>query len=164
MRTNMRRPGTGLGFALGTNINAQTGAGSGGGVSFSTSFSDINTGIFGVDTDVRSSGSSSEAIDTTKSEELQIDEVGLLRLIDKALQGEGGLASIFGGEAGAGLFGSSGAKLQTEDLLAKIAGDLAVVTGKKVATEKGTKDITSQSETLQDSSGILDSVGSIFGF
>ena len=162
MNMNRSRPGLGLGFALGVSINNQTGVG-GGGLSFSTSFSDINTGLFGTDTSISGSSSGTEKTDVTQIEKLNIDEEGLLRLIDKSLEGIGGLASIFGGEAGAGLFGSSSAKLQTEDLLAKIAGELALITGEKVATNVGTKESTSTSSQSSESSGIIDSVGEMFG-
>ena len=217
----MRRPGLGLGIELSVGINAQTGVG--GSVSFNTSFSDINTGLFGTDTSKSGGGSTSQttaerifsdlrAIDTTKelsnvtgetsdlsktseetTEQLKIDEEGILQLIDNILSGTSGLAEIFGAEQGAGLFGSSAAKSNTEDLLAKIAGELALVTGVKttsgagttavsgtsketgdrlsitdktaseLATKTGTATGRSTLSQAQESSGILDSIGELFG-
>ena len=151
MNMNRSRPGLGLGFALGVSINNQTGADTGGGASFSFGgnlFSDFLGGS--------SEGSATQ--DGTTTEKLNIDEEGLLRLIDKSLEGVGGLASIFGGEAGAGLFGSSSAKLQTEDLLAKIAGELAQVTAEKVT------DVKSRSVQQQESGGGLGSIIDMFKF
>ena len=94
----------------------------GGSASFSTSFGDISTGLFGTDASGTTTGTGLQTIDRTLTEGLEIDEEGLLRLIDEALSGVGGLAEIFGLEAGAGLFGGSVATQQTTDLLAAIAG------------------------------------------
>ena len=165
MRTNMRRPGTGLGFALGVSINAQTGADSGDGASFNFTgnlFSDFFGG--------KSSGTSSttgrtqERSSVDQRERLDIDEAGILRLIDKALEGEGGLAEIFGQEAGSGLFSASATKKGTEDLLAKIAGELALVTGEKVVTGSAGKNINVESTTTQEqeSGGALGSITDLF--
>ena len=126
---------------------------------FSTSFGDISSGLFGTDTSVEGSGTSTEKAFSRRSEQLKIDEAGLLQLIDKALKGVGGLSEIFGQEAGAGLFDSSSAKAGTEDLLAKIAGELALVTGKKTATDMGSKDVETTSKQQQESSGIMDAIG-----
>ena len=135
------------------------GTSGGGGASFSTSFSDISTGLFGTDTSASGTGTSTQAIDRTLTEGLEIDEVGLLAMIDKALSGVGGLAEIFGLEAGAGLFGGSVATQQTTDLLAAIAGELAQVTGVTTTTETGTTTGATTEEQTSESAGILDSIG-----
>ena len=151
MNMNRSRPGLGLGFALGVSINAATGADSGSSTSFNFG-GDLFTGFFGGKT-------SAEATqEGTTTEQVNIDEEGLLRLIDRSLEGVGGLAAIFGGEAGAGLFGSSSAKLQTEDLLAKIAGELALVTGEKVTETKATE------TQATESGGALGSITDLFRF
>lgn len=146
----MRRPGIGLGFELGVNINAE-GEGGGGGT-FSTSFSDISTGLFG--TDASATGTGTERTDVTQTEQLKIDREGILALIEDALSGTSGLAEIFGQEAGAGLFGGSVARQGTESLLAKIAGELAKVTGIKTATNLGVKETVSEQES--ESEGLVD--------
>ena len=117
-----------------------TGTDSGGSFSFNTSFSDINAGLFGQDT--TTTGNSSKegtrrGTGTTlqsSSEKLNIDKIGLLKMIDDALKGVGGLTEIFSAEAKSGLFDGSTAKQGTEDLIAKIAGELAKVTGEKVTS------------------------------
>ena len=163
MNMNRNRPGLGLGFALGVSIDAATGADNSDVASFNFG-GDIFTGFFGGSSSGTAKQDGTETVDTTRTEQVNIDEEGLLRLIDKSLEGIGGLAAIFGNEVGAGLFGSSSAKSQTEDLLAKIAGELALVTGEKVATEKGTKETTSVQTQEQESGGALGSITDLFRF
>jgi hypothetical protein len=122
--------------------------GGGGWFDLNTSFSDLNVGLFGEDKEQSGTGT----VDETVTEQLQIDEAAILKLIGDVLGGTEGLAEIFGTEAAAGVFGGSPAKQGTEDLLAKIAGELAKVTGKKVATKKG----TTTTEQKAESEGLVD--------
>lgn len=149
----MRRPGTGLGFELGVNFNA-AGEGGGMGASFSTSFSDINTGLFGVDTS--QTGSGTQTSEATTIESIEVDEAGILKMIEDILGGTSGLAEIFSAGSKAGVFGSSAAKAGTEDLLAKIAGEIAKVTATKTTAQAGERATTSKTEA--ESSGIIDTV------
>jgi len=142
-------------------MSSDTGASSGGGgsVSFNTSFSDINSGLFGENGVTDATGTKTESATTSQTERLDIDRVGLLKLIDDALKGVGGLSEIFGQAAGSGLFGASASKQGTEDLLAKIAGELAKVTGVKTATTAGNKATVQDSSTTTQADGILDNLG-----
>lgn len=134
-----------------------SGASPGGfGASFNTSFSDIQSGLLGEESSGTTTGTSTEAIDSTKTEAVKIDEIGLLKMIEDALKGVSGLSEIFGAEAGAGLFGSSVAKEGTEDLIAKIAGELAKVTGVRTSTEVGTKDVASTETKTAESAGAIE--------
>lgn len=118
---------------------------------FSTSFQDISKGIFGEDRAEAGAGTRKGVA----TEQLEIDEAGILSFIEDALSSAQGLAQIFGAEQGAGLFGGSVATKETESLLAKIAGELAKVTGRKVATtdEETTSAQTAQSQGLKDQIG-----------
>lgn len=130
------------------------GLNSGASLNFNTSFSDINTGLFGQDTTTKGA----ETRDLKRTETLEIDDVALFKMLDDALSGVSGLEAIFGQEAGSGIFDSSGAKAGAGDLIAKIAGELAKVTATKVGTETG----TINTETSSESSGIIDSVLGFF--
>ena len=144
-----------------------TGADSGSSASFNTSFTDISTGLFGSSGTTSGSGSSTKTGSTTSTEEstsqLKIDEIGIMQMIDQALKGTSGIAEIFGLSAGSGLFDSSGAKQGTEDLLAKIAGELAKVTGVTTTSRAGGETVESQEDSTSSSStesdGIFDSLG-----
>jgi len=127
--------------------------------SFNTSFSDISTGLFGDDSSTAQTGTKSEQRNLTATEQLKVDKEGILRLIENILSDTGGLADIFGAEQNAGVFKGSTAKQGTENLLAKIAGELALLTGEKVSTDTGTVTGESTSSTDTSSEGILGQVG-----
>lgn len=136
----------------------------GGGLGFNTSFTDVNTGLFGNDSAGSGTEVRGESGNITKREQLQIDEEGILRLITNALSGEGGLADIFGAEKSSGIFNSSVAKQASGDLLAKISGELAKLTGVKTLVE--TRDLSTESvkQQNQESEGLLDNIGGkLFG-
>jgi len=146
----MKRFGIGLGLTLGVSLNA-AGEDSGFGIDlgFSSTFGDLSAGLFGTSSEQSGSGSgtSLETSDITTTEAIEVDEAGILKMINDILQGTGGLADIFGAEAGAGVFDSSAAKGGTEDLLAKIAGEIAKVTATKTRTQAGTKEAEQESTT-----------------
>lgn len=137
------------------------------GASFSTSFTDINTGLFGTDTTQTGTGTgtSLETSELTSREAIDVDKAGILKMIEDILTGTGGLAEIFSAEGAAGLFGSSVAKGGTEDLLAKIAGEIAKVTAVKTATQTGVKEAETESATTQEaeSPGLLSNIPIIGG-
>lgn len=155
---------------------AGTGKDSGGSpFSFSTSFTDLSSGLFGSETEQSQSGSSTksglsrEIINSRSSNKTNVDKAALLKIIDDSLKGIGGLAEIFGLEKGAGLLKSSAAKEGTEDLIAKIAGELAKVTKEEVTTDYGVKnnyiDSTEQStsKSTSESPGLVDQIfGGLF--
>jgi len=154
----MRRPGLGLGFELGVSFNSETGKDSGGGsasVGLSGSFTDLTASLFGTDT----SQTTDSAQTTTgkQTEFINIDKEGVLKMVEDALKGVGGLAEIFGLEKGAGLSSSSAAKSGTEDLLAKIAGELAKATASKTTLQGGSKESTATQSS--SSKGLFDRIG-----
>lgn len=116
--------------------------GGGGGGSFSTSFRDISEGIFGKDV------AGTEQTEGTTRETFKVDEAGVLKYIEDILSGTGGLADIFAAEGEAGIYESSVAKSGTEDLLTKIAGEIAKLTGTKVTETEGTATKAQEEEGL----------------
>lgn len=85
------------------------------------------------------SGSSKKTKDTQKvkksgrrTEQLELDQAGVDKIIQDVLGGAGGLADIFSGEQTSGIFGSSVAAQAAGDLAANLAGEIAKITGKKV--------------------------------
>jgi len=123
---------------------------------FNTSFEDINTGLFGQDSNTSGSKTGLQTTDETITSQLEVDEAGILSFINDILSGNQGLASIFSEEGGAGLYGSSGAKQGTEDLLSKIAGEIAKVTGKTTETKTGTVETDEETTGGTTGSGIVD--------
>ena len=74
----------------------------------------------------------------TKTEQLQLDQAAIDKLIQDVLGGADGLASIFGGEQSSGLYNSSTANQAAGDLTAKLVGELAKITGKTVTNMDST--------------------------
>ena len=116
------------------------------------------------------------------SERLQIDNVGIQKLLQDMLGSQQGLASIFSNEKVSGLYGSTAATQASGNLLANLAGEIAKLTAKKVSetdeeeasgTTQNTRQNTSQS-AIQNASttsnqesgsdGLLGQIGGIFGF
>lgn len=73
---------------------------------------------------------------TTSSSQLKLDEAGVQRIIEDILSGPGGLASIFQGEQTAGIFNSTVSAQAAGDLSAKLAGEIAKITGETVTSEQ----------------------------
>lgn len=136
--------------------------GAGGGFSFSTSFSDISTGLFGEDV-----AGSSNVTGTTKeggvqTERLFFNQDQLTNIVERALQG-GSLANIFTEEDVAGIFNSSVSKQAAGDVIAQITGELAKLTGERRVGVDRTVETDQATTSQQKSEGILDSVfGGIF--
>lgn len=122
-------------------------------------FESIGSGIGGIggvipgisETLFGASGSSEIARLLTKSgtvtEQLDIDEAGVQKILQDILGSEQGLAAIFSGEQASGLFGSTVAAQASGDLLAKLAGEIAKLTAKKVTTTDLKEEDVSTSET-----------------
>lgn len=81
-----------------------------------------------------------------RRERLQIDETGITKMITDVLESNQGLAQIFSGEQTAGVFNSTVATQQAGELAARIAGELAKVTGERIITE----DESQESETSRE--------------
>jgi len=98
----------------------------------------------------------------TISEQLEIDEAGVQRIIQDILGSEQGLASIFSEENIAGIYSSSVASQASGNLLANLAGEIAKLTAKKVSTrdlveeEAGTTTSEEVQTQAQEEGGLLD--------
>lgn len=66
----------------------------------------------------------------SRTEQLKLDEAAIDKIIQDVLSQAGGLKDIFAGEQTAGLFGSSVSAQAAGDLAAKLAGEIAKLTGK----------------------------------
>lgn len=99
----------------------------------------------------------SSVLDASKSitggttEQLQIDEAGIQKIIADVLGGADGLASIFAGEQTAGVFNSSVSAQAAGDLATRLAGEIAKLTAKRVTTKD--EEETQRQTTLQDETG-----------
>lgn len=96
----------------------------------------------------------------TATEQLELDQEGIDKILQDALGSVDGLASIFAGEQNAGLYDSTVAAQASGDLVANIIGELAKITGKTVTTqdEEGAESQTG------NSSGEGSGKGTNFGF
>lgn len=79
----------------------------------------------------------------TRTTQLKLDQSAIDKTVADLLSGTSGLASIFQAENAAGIFDSTGAAGAAGDLTAKIAGEIAKLTGENVTTI----DETSRTET-----------------
>jgi len=104
-------------------------------------------------------GSSSSETDRTVSttggkktvDQLQVDQAGIDKAIQDILGGTQGLGSIFSEEQVSGLYNTSVAKQETGDLMAKIAGEIAKLTGKRVTEEETDEEIADRSKQKSES-------------
>jgi hypothetical protein len=110
------------------------------------------------------------------SEQLQLEGAAILQLITDTLGSAGGLADIFAGEQSSGLFNSSVASNEAGDLVSKLVGEIAKITGKTVREEEGEEELTASasetqtidetlnSESKEEEKGALENIGDFFGF
>lgn len=105
-----------------------------------------------------------------QTEELQIEDAAVQKIIRDVLSGPDGLAAIFAGEQDSGLYNSSSANQAAGDLAAKLVGEIAKLKAKKVTTSNQEEEqITDQTQTATTSAdtkdgGVLKGVGDFFGF
>ncbi len=105
-----------------------------------------------------------------QTEELQIEDAAVQKIIRDVLSGPDGLAAIFAGEQSSGLYNSSSANQAAGDLAARLVGEIAKLKAKKVATnnqeeEQITDQTTTQtSKTKAEDGGVLKGIGDFFGF
>jgi len=104
--------------------------------------------------------------DKTRTQQLQLDDAAIERLIEDVLSGPGGLAEIFAGEQTAGIFGSTVAAQAAGDLTAKLVGELAKLTGETVTRDTGTETEDLTRAVAQTGSGFENEFGltTDFGF
>lgn len=107
-----------------------------------------------------------------QTEQLELDELAVQKIIQDVLSGSGGLAEIFGGEQVAGIFDSSVTAQASGDLAAKLVGELTKLTAKRStdSSQSGTQRVTGSQDTTsaqaqhQDNEGIFEQIGGFFGF
>lgn len=111
------------------------------------------------------SGTSTVTGSRRQTEQLEIDQAAIQKIIEDVLGGPEGLATIFAGEQNAGIFDSSVAAQASGDIAAKLVGELAKLTSKRVveAEEDTTTKFTAQSQSKEKSGGLLSSIGDFFG-
>lgn len=120
--------------------------GGSGAFNFSSSFTDLNAGLFGTNQDVSRNGSSTSKATGSQSgtniEQLDISAEGVQKILQDILGGSQGLAAIFSEDNVAGLYNSSVSKQASGDLLSKLAGEIAKLTAKKITTQ----DVTTEQD------------------
>jgi hypothetical protein len=132
-------------------------------------FASIGTGISGIGgiipglAETLFGADSSQALSalTTKSgtvtEQLDIEEAGVQKILQDILGSEQGLAAIFSEEQVSGLYGSTVAAQASGDLLTKLAGEIAKLTAKKVTTTDLKEEVTQ--ETTAEKEGLIPKFG-----
>lgn len=98
-------------------------------------------------TDTRESGRESIVGAKTGSSQLVLEDEAVAQIIRDVLSGAGGLASIFAGEQTAGIFDSSVAASASGDLVAKLVGEIAKLTGETVTSGDFTQDTAFSKES-----------------
>lgn len=112
--------------------------------------------IFGGSTAIKGTGTKAGTV----TEQLEIDEAGVQKILSDILGSEQGLANIFSEEQVSGLFSSSVSKQAAGDLLTNLAGEIAKLTAKKTTTT----DLETTEGQKTEEAGLLKTVGSLFGF
>ncbi len=98
------------------------------------------------------------------TEQLILEPLAIQQIIRDVLGGADGLAAIFAGEQNAGIFNSSVAANEAGALAARLAGEIAKLTGKTVGTTdiktKATQKVNQESltKTKSKKEGILDQI------
>jgi len=123
-------------------------SGFGGGVSDITS---ALGAIFGTS----ASQTQTAGVKGTVTEQLEIDEAGVEKILQDILGGAQGLAPIFSEEQVAGIFGGSVAAQASGNLLANLAGEIAKLTAKKTTA-------TDTTTTTKQKSGTGGLLGQLF--
>lgn len=93
-----------------------------------------------------------------ETEQLEIDEAGIAKILQDILGGTEGLASIFSGEKTAGIYSGTVAAQASGNLLANLIGEIAKVTAKKVTTSA--EDVAKTGKAEDITKGLLPEVGS----
>ena len=104
----------------------------------------------------------------TETKGFDVSEDAVNKIVADVLAGTGGLADIFGQQAGAGVYSATAAKQATGDLVSKIVGEVAKLNAKETttydikeetaATEEGNKTAT------ENITGREKTKGGILGF
>lgn len=105
------------------------------------------TSLFGTSTSQNQSGTTKGTV----TEQLEIDEEGVQKILQDILGGTQGLAPIFSEEQVAGIYGGTTAAQASGNLLANLAGEIAKLTAKKTATT----DSTTTTKVKGGSGGLL---------
>lgn len=90
----------------------------------------------------------------TQTVKPNISKEGMDRLLQQILESNQGIGSVTMGQKTAGLYGSTTNQMMLNDLLVRAAGELA-------ARQAG---VTTTSEQRTEEEGLLDKIGSIFGW
>ena len=107
------------------------------------------------------SGDSATKGTSTTTQQLELDQEGIDKIIADVLGGADGLASIFAGEQSAGIFNSSVSAQAAGDLATKLAGEIAKITAKTSSTTE--QDEETKTKTESEEEGIFDTLGKGFG-
>lgn len=119
----------------------------------------LGTSLVGESQEGTTAKAGTTSLTGSQTEQLQLDEAGLQKIIQDVLGGAEGLASIFQGQKTAGIFDSSVSAQAAGDLASKLVGEIAKITGKKVTTADELQEVNELTETTAGSAGILGQLG-----
>ena len=123
--------------------------------SIGAGISSITGSLFG--TGGSSSGSSRGTASSTQTQQLELDEDAVTKIISDILGSESGLANIFSKENAAGIFNSSVGAQASGDLVSNLVGELAKLTGKTTTQRDDTQE--QSQEAKQKTKGLFSFLG-----
>lgn len=83
----------------------------------------------------------------TKTSQLQLDEEAITHIIQQTLSGANGLAGVFNKDNAAGIYNSTASANAAGDLVSKLVGELATITGKTVENVDTTTKTVGRTDT-----------------
>lgn len=83
----------------------------------------------------------------TKTSQLELDDEAITRIIQETLGGANGLAGVFNKDNASGIYNSTASAQASGDLVAKLVGELAKVTGKTVENVDSTTKTVGRTDT-----------------
>lgn len=127
-----------------------------------SAFSGAITNLFGeTGGNQTTKGYNYEQRDLTTTKQLEIDQQAVDKILSDLLKGDLGIANIFTKENVSGLYNTATAKMQADNFLASVVGELAKLQAKEVSTEKGKVNTQADSTQKDKGSGIFGSLDSV---
>lgn len=81
-----------------------------------------------------------------RTQQTVLDQKAVEKIISDVLGSESGLAGIFGGEQGIGVYNSTAAAQASGDLVTNLVGELAKLTSKTITTDEEDSSTTSRAD------------------
>jgi len=127
---------------------------------YAEAFDTTISALYGEEISTNVTGSSTKTAtgDAAATEQFVVDQDAIDKVISDILGGNEGLAAILSEEQGAGIFESSVAPDAIGELVAKVAGEIAKLTGTTTQTQTftETEDQSFETQKEEDNKGLFD--------